>query len=758
MTHAWLTRPFCSAAVVLVTSVPGWCADLAPLTVSDLEAIGRACLGGQKAKVDSTTQQFEARLAISEGAVIAYLKDHMYPPPDTSSVRSSSYGGFVNKLIESLGRSSNPAAKELLLGSLAKPEAFQQHRWGSLGRALVVISDRLDVNDSDLRLLLQSQDPDIAAFGRRLLDLIRYENVDPAGEELRSTLDNYGRGGAGRLWAIPTDAALKGLLWMRPAYTKALGMQNDQAKALRALIDDCLARQDKYSRLDPEACGLDKADWGYLQAAQTDAAILALDTLVDETGLQCFDDLVNLLERPNNQWLRYPAAYHLYHLTGQYFPINGFLSYKKWGSGAADLSFKAAWAWRKWKAENSDRLAASTLPAGVAVEDRLSAFRMTSRLQPARGQEFERPVDEVIDELLTTTDRRVLDMLGQVLAQKTLDEPRINRIIRTAQTETSEPRLLVLWRVLFDSQSPAGLKVLEAALLSGDNESSTLAFLQTIKTAGSAHIPLLSRIYDQHPSPLVQDAVVQLAVARPYGDRVKIEEPAQELLMLWIIRQAKNDDHKLDALRASTGRAGANAWGMRIIDEMLDSDASPRVRKALYAIAIRRAEATYLRRMLTTEKDEEVMLAGLSALEDSLREGTDRLSRWQEGIVGRLREAASMDLPPRVQEILEGMLATLRKHAIAETLREHESWLQWARSAALRPNELRPYLEARFKTLESHNPVDVTISRLKQMFGDLPEEADLRKRLDESYRQQIEMMKQQLSEESPQKQGSNPAR
>ncbi len=467
----------------------------------------------------------------------------------------------------------------------------------------------------------------------------------------------------------------------------------------------------------------------------------ALDERVRREGVRCFDDLVAILESDEQGPVVGAAVYHLYQLTGHHFPTWYRLGIGGRGGEGVNLRTKAAKSWRHWKANLEGGRIPEPDRESIRREERLAAFERDSQPGREKGPEYDRPSGEVIDELLSSSDPHVRDLCVDVLSRKTLDDEQVGRLIQAAKAERAGRQRVRLWRVLDESRSEAGRRFLRETLLDEVDEGLVVQFVHSIRMLRSAQTPLLTALYEKHPSPLVKDAMLLVVIKLQKPSEHRLSNPARDLLLRWIVKNTTNGEHLVEAL----GYARVlRLVGLKETWDALERDISPRAKKKLYKMALKCNSTDFLIHLLNHEKDEEFRLAGLSMLDEHIRytlQGPPAPAPRR--LVQALGESKSAAVSPAARTALDDMLTCVRQRAIENAIEKHRGMMARLRGAV---GDVGSADESRMllNRYEQGLGADHVLTKLRREFVDLPEEEAIKTRVDAMMAETLKHLRERL--------------
>ncbi|GMU23195.1 MAG: hypothetical protein AMXMBFR13_32780 [Phycisphaerae bacterium] len=372
--------------------------------------------------------------------------------------------------------------------------------------------------------------------------------------------------------------------------------------------------------------------------------------------------------------------------------------------------------------------------------DRASRMRRAEMMRSGYlpDEEFDRPTDEVFAEFLKEDDRRLLDVQLQVLRYKTLSNDHVDQLIKATELESSESKRVYLWVALYNAQSSTAREFLLKTLTAQADPGMLLAFLQTLRVVHAAEVPLLTQLYEQHPSELVRDEIVRFATRSDRfvdGRRDEPEHlqlPARAALLGWLLRHAHTPLHRAQVVASYHRVAGWGPASLQEIRDYLEQEKSAEARRVVYESLLRMPSEELATMLLLRETDAQVQLAGLKVIRAQMddREASAPADDPGAGsfayLVKPLKEAVSAaQTSEEVKAQIRPLLDRLRKRAV-------ESTVQSARRLATSLSNMPPeHRERQIQMLRHMRGRDIgrTIESLKRQYGELPEEDELRQRL-----------------------------
>ena len=232
------------------------------------------------------------------------------------------------------------------------------------------------------------------------------------------------------------------------------------------------------------------------------------------------------------------------------------------------------------------------------------------------GREFNRPIDQTIEEFSTERDRAMLEMLGTVLRSKSLTDTHCRRLIKVAEQSPSDAHRRFVWRVLFASQSASAMQYLNKTLTGADT-ATIVQFIGSIEGYESQQVELVTAIYAARTASLVRDAIVDLAIADDYQS--DHQEQAQWLLLRWIAEHSTDPARRIRVLRAAFERPGVNRRGRQLVEDTLRQTTSIELRKAIFEMLVSGYGDEFLMPLIDKDEAEQVKTAGLNAYARKVR-------------------------------------------------------------------------------------------------------------------------------------------
>jgi hypothetical protein len=689
-----------------------------------LVAAKEAVEAGDLARLRDVLTQLMRSEGFSREAAVRFLRREA--DLDTQAYDRSQRRGIADlyaMLFRKLGQSGASESVPALVGCLAGRNPVLLDRWSDCVRALVELSSRVRVRREDLRPVLESPDAKLAALGQQLWHCIAYERQH-VGSDPKSVLQG-------------SPAIKEGLQrraghldnWRQLAVERGFDVAGEKTQSkLLALIADCRRRREE------SQAALRKRELGYQETSircsrEALLQILALEELARTTGRDAFDELVNLLETGGAE-LQSTVAYHLYAMTGEHFPLTGYVDYGRYRT-SVDLARKAAAAWRSWKAQHGDAGLPEPDQAEIARQRRLAGFPLDSQRQERTG-EFARPTPEVIQELLASDDKQLIEVLSQVLASRALAEGQVARIIEAAKVDRLEVRRQCLWQVLYASRSPAAGEYLATVMNAGSDPGVVLAFLRSVRALDVARVPFLATLYGAHPSAEVKEATLRLVTDPGILRHGRGNEAGREALAERIFRHAHSDRHRAAALRAVYARAGVNRKGRAMVEELLREETTSGLRQEVYRMVLERSPERWIVRLLREERGEEVRLSGLRTYVQKMTKHPKPYRSYSNDMIAALRLAGTNDPSTKVRAAAKNALTLLQKNASDQLLGEFRKRLSHVERLAALSARREPALrerqqyESMLRLLESETYVERELGRLRSKFGVLPEEDQLR--------------------------------
>jgi hypothetical protein len=382
----------------------------------------------------------------------------------------------------------------------------------------------------------------------------------------------------------------------------------------------------------------------------------------------------------------------------------------------------------------------------VSRELRLHDYEMARVGGWLPKEETARPAAEVLAEFLKEDDRRMLDGLVEILRNKILSGDQVQELIAAAEKEPAEGKRIYLWVALYHAQSSVARQYLEKTLTAATDTGMAIQFLESLRSFRASEAPLLTSLYEHHPSELVQDEIVRFATTlrrNPGGmheESVYGEMPARAVLLGWLLRHARTPQHRGRVVSSYYQMAGFGPTAIQELRDYFEQEPSAEARKIAYQALLRGFSGEeILRTLLLREKDTEVQLAGLKAYRDAtapraeFTPNPERLMAAPDNVVRILREALASDLAPAVKTEVQTLIDAYRKHAVMLAIAEQQRRVDqdvYARADYYEslPSDARA---RRLETLQRDSVVNIdgVVRSLTQRYGSLPEEQELRTKL-----------------------------
>ncbi|GEM_PF-5345378 len=617
-----------------------------PLTVERLREAAHDWAGRKPS--DESARLLDELADADEPAILAFL--------DEESARAVPYGeseeedglvDFYDTLLSHLGARGSRAAVPVLVRCLSGPNALLAAQWADPARSIVDLSARYEVTEEDLRPLTGSPSGATAAIGRQVLAFVKYDEVP---SDLDQVIACYRR--------MKTDLEKQaGAMPMWELFAEERGFTLRTAKrgeAVRAFLEDSRRRGQDLLRAAAEG-RVGSMEMQHLQMRESYLQVLAIEDLGQGPGSEVFDLLVDVIEADPG----YPgitAAFHLHRLTGAHFPLTGHIDAGGSRTNVV-LNAHAARAWRKW-----DRVFPAhpiEIPSAQpeSTEARVDAFRRDG--MRGSGAEFARDAGEVVEELLASRDRRILEMLVVVLRKKTLAEAQVERLIAVAGSDDSDAHRTYLWVVLAASGSGAAGRYLEQSLVQDVEEGQVIDFVDALQQPGRAEVRLLTKLYEARASDAVRDAIARKMCADNY--EVRLDETAQDQFFAWIVEHSSVEGHVLEVVRRAMHRAGTRDAATRLVELALGREWSPAGRRALLLIAVELSPETWLPRALRGEEPEDTRIGALRAYLEEISDDGHLSSYHAEKVLPAIEEAAEGDSSPDVQALARRIAEKLKE-------------------------------------------------------------------------------------------------
>jgi len=236
--------------------------------------------------------------------------------------------------------------------------------------------------------------------------------------------------------------------------------------------------------------------------------------------------------------------------------------------------------------------------------------------------------DDLITQYLKQHNRASLAADADAFAKQTLSTEQIERIIATDQKETALARRLVHWRVLHEAQSPTAHDYLRKALIAAD-PGQAIEFLQSLRFLRGQDIPLLTTLYEQTKSDLMQNVLVSISQADPrtlngsdvlltkppgyrnddafdkkYREYEELASKAIFLYQQWLVANAKNVEH-----RRAVYISVCPYDHISFLHDGLRCETDVSVRRTIYEVLVGRNPGTGLLRLLNSDEPESTKLA-----------------------------------------------------------------------------------------------------------------------------------------------------
>lgn len=603
-----------------------------------------------------------------------------------------------------------------------------------LADTIMQISGRVQIQEEKLLPLMDSKNQNFAALATQMHQCLSYNDVP-------LNIEGIIRYGVSKRDAL-NNSTLKMHNWRTIASERGFTLnRNVSTEALLKLAFDCDKRiSDIQKKIKEGTLGYQESkhikDWEDL------FRFCVITELVKSDKEKAFDYLVSKMEQGDGGE---SEAYFLYDMTGNHFPTYGYISYPRWGSNGVDLTRKAAAAWREWRKSNTLGGLTSSQKDAIELEKRLGDFRLNRKSTDQR--ENLRPTDEVIDEMLSTSDKRVQEMLIEVMSSKTLTEEQVQRIIQASAISDSEAHRIALWKVLWTSGESDARTYVKTVVNKNTAEENVIKFLEPITTVGMADVAFLDKLYFAHPSALVKDRIVQIASDKAYN----YDNEAQFKLIELIVQNSNDDEHKLSLLWSAYRRSGINARGRSIVTEALKNEESPVVKKAIYEKIILNRPESGLRLLLDNEETEEITLTGLAEFKKAMLEGRVHTRSFDTKLLKVLIRVAGHNPSSKVKSASEVIVAEVRKKDIEEIVNRQERILTQIEMMAKvdkengeLAKEIKSQLEMIYNSPMYDFMVSKAIEELKEKYGKLPEEETFKSELKKARENQKKLIKQIL--------------
>jgi hypothetical protein len=284
--------------------------------------------------------------------------------------------------------------------------------------------------------------------------------------------------------------------------------------------------------------------------------------------------------------------------------------------------------------------------------------------------------DDVIAQYLKQQSRAELAADADTLAKHILSTGQIERIIAADKKETVPARRLIHWRVLQESQSPIAHDYLQKALAAADT-GQAIDFVQSLRVLRGQDVPLLTTLYEQSKSDLLQNALVSIAQADPraltgcnvfltrppgysrddafdaeFREYEKLAAKALFLYQQWLVANSNNIEHRR-AVYTSVSPYDHQTF----IQDGLRRETDTSLRRTIYEVLVKRSPGNLLQ-LLDSDEPESTKLACMKLALLQFRAYKTQLGsppHYAEGLPDVLRE---MELgSPALEKIKAELIA-----------------------------------------------------------------------------------------------------
>ncbi len=606
----------------------------------------------------------------------------------------------------------------------------------TLAGTIMQISGRIQIDKEQLQPLLESKNKNLAEMAAQMYQCISYDGVP---EDIERVINS----GVNKKEAFERRAG-EIFSWRGLARERGFALNGgDLSETLLRLLLDCDKRIANLEKSREEG-KLGAYECGHLKVREGLFGLHAIEELIENDRDKAFEYLVSKMEKDGDGAT---AAYYLYAMTGNHFPVYGHFTYGRLRLGV-DLTRKAAAAWRIWRKTNELRELTGSEQAALSLDKRLADFRLKGKRTDQK--EHSRPIDEVISELLSTNDRRIQKMLVEVISCKTLTDEQVQSIIVSAKTSRSESHLITLWQALWVSGSSRARTYLDTVINKNTEEGIVVEFLQPITGIDMRDAAFLTTLYSEHPSALVKDCIIQFASPKFYGRN----DEAQMKLIKTIMQISTNDEHKLAVLWSVYPRAGINTRGNSMVTEALKNEDSPALRKAIYEKVIQHSPEKWIGSLLHNQEPEETRLAGLLVFKKAVLGNRIRPRSFDRDILSVLLRIAEHDSSEKVKLVAEEIVDEIRKKEINEFINRQRQMLVQIKSLVegyKEKGEIDEKIKSQLERMNNPAFLELRTSQaiegLKIKYGKLPEEDELKSELEIIQNAQNKLIKQVLDSE-----------
>ncbi|MFC1582301.1 hypothetical protein ACFL4W_02060 [Planctomycetota bacterium] len=591
------------------------------------------------------------------------------------------------------------------------------------GAALVCLSQRIDIQEEQLERAFDNTNPELRAMLQQVWRFIEYDPAEVADKQ-KVAMDLVRREQfiAGMTALLPD--------WEEIAHLRGYAVRTaNRDEALRRLITKVSER----ARRAAEKARIDKRpyeEWTNASNIEYYLAYRALAALTARDREGVFNLLVQIIEK-DEYHASLTAATSLYQLTGRHFPVTLYLDYGNLRTNI-NVPLKAAKAWRQWRRNLQGKPLPSRDEAAFAKERRLAELELHELMQDRKP--IPGTANELLAEILATDDRAILARLSRALAGKVLSETMVERVIAAHVTVDSPEKRRILDLALAGSEVPKAQAFIKKNINKSTPAEAVIRIVRDGPKLTSAIIELYTRLYREHPSAKVREAITA-AMTDP-GNRFSTYNTARDEFLQMVINESPSEDQRIKAMRIVIDRPGVNKKGVWMVAWALKTAETDSLRITIYGMLLERDAGTWMESLLLKKETRAVKIAALEAYLPFLKTKAGMSPNFSQREIRALRSSLANETNRELKDLIGGCLAVYRRTEVEELLarlrkRSHITGLLGGikKRGEFTPGD-RNTIRAQFEVLEvvfEHAFRD--LEKIKARYGDLPERPDAVKQM-----------------------------
>lgn len=721
-----------SLMILQITAISAEQKPRKALTLQILRNLKDATLKGRRKDFNQDLSKLVYAVPADEKVILEFIReDLLNAQTKYSADELEQLDRLFEKILVVLEKIGTGKSVPVLIDWMAKWKWNEEICPLSQAKTLLIISERFPVTKDQMKPLLENKDPKMAELAKEMWNIISYQDIP-------SNLDNVVYSGISYEKGLVREAGVMNN-WEAVAKEQGYDLSGDtRVKSLSELVINTKKRlaelQDQF-----KTGKLKRAELIHTRSRLNLLRLRAIQNLIKLNRDAAFDLLVKWIDT-SDSWDSLNAAYFLFELTGKNLPVIAYFDYGNLRNSTF-VNHKAADAWRKWRKQHKKLPVPDN--SAVNIEKRLTTFEMDQRRK--EGVEYKRPVDEVITELLNSKNRRILDMLVKVLAEKTLTKDQIKRITDASGKDESEAHRKYLLKVLSASGDTSAEDYVASVINKSTPDNRVIEYVSSLNKIGISEMDLLEELYKNHKSEKVRNTIADRVFTRDYSKEV--DEEIQNRFVKFLLKNSKNDKHKLSGLMLVYNRAGVNRTGRKMVLKTLETEKSPQMRQAVFKMLLEKDAEAALPILLSPKESTETKLAGLAAYKRNLQLDPPTIA-FIDDEIKILRQGMKEDTSEKVKKAINEIIGIFRKMEIKEKLkrlkRRHialaiKEQLNHRKTSDKEKKAIKQQLEYMRRQFESSIIADRIIESIKEKYGDLPEEKEIKAEF-------AEIQKQQLSE------------